>query len=122
MLFYDLFRQSPTYVEIKQGEMLFDEGDAGEEMFVLIEGKAAIDLRGRRLAEIGPGEFVGELAVIEGASRLAKVTAISDCKFVAIDKRRFRFLVAETPNFALEVMRVLANRLRAVDEVLTQDS
>ena len=120
MLFFDLFRHSPTFVETKSGEVFLEEGDVGNEMYILIEGNAAIELRGHRFAEIGPGEFVGELAVIDGSPRLAKVTALTDCKFVAIDSKRFRFLIAETPNFALEVMRVMAQRLRKANELLIQ--
>lgn len=117
MIFYNLFRNSPEFLEIKSGEVLLKEGDVGEEMYVLIEGTAKIEYRGMFFAEIGPGDFVGELAVIDGSPRLATTTAVTDCRFVAINRARFEFLVAETPNFALEVMRVLAQRLRRTDEL-----
>ena len=117
MIFYNLFRHSPEFLEIKSGEVLLKEGDVGEEMYVLIEGTAKIEYRGMFFAEIGPGDFVGELAVIDGSPRLATTTAVTDCRFVAINRARFEFLVAETPNFALEVMRVLAQRLRRTDEL-----
>ena len=117
MIFYNLFRHSPEFLEIKSGEVLLKEGDVGEEMYVLIEGTAKIEFHGMFFAEIGPGDFVGELAVIDGSPRLATTTAVTDCRFVAINRARFEFLVAETPNFALEVMRVLALRLRRTDEL-----
>jgi CRP-like cAMP-binding protein len=117
MIFYNLFRHSPEFLEIRSGEVLLKEGDVGEEMYVLIEGTAKIEYRGMFFAEIGPGDFVGELAVIDGSPRLATTSAITDCRFVAINRARFEFLVAETPNFALEVMRVLALRLRRTDEL-----
>ena len=117
MIFYNLFRHSPEFLEIESGEVLLKEGDVGEEMYVLIEGTAKIEYRGMFFAEIGPGDFVGELAVIDGSPRLATTTAVTDCRFVAINRARFEFLVAETPNFALEVMRVLAQRLRRTDEL-----
>ena len=117
MIFYNLFRHSPEFLEIRSGEVLLKEGDVGEEMYVLIEGTAKIEYRGMFFAEIGPGDFVGELAVIDGSPRLATTTAVTDCRFVAINRARFEFLVAETPNFALEVMRVLALRLRRTDEL-----
>lgn len=121
MIFYNLFRHSPEFLEIKSGEVLLKEGDIGEEMYVLIEGTAKIEYRGIFFAEIGPGDFVGELAVIDGSPRLATTIAITDCRFVAINRTRFEFLVAETPNFALEVMRVLAQRLRRTDEIRLQE-
>ena len=117
MIFYNLFRHSPEFLEIRSGEVLLKEGDVGEEMYVLIEGTAKIEYRGMFFAEIGPGDFVGELAVIDGSPRLATTTAVTDCRFVAINRPRFEFLVAETPNFALEVMRVLAQRIRRTDEL-----
>jgi len=117
MIFYNLFRHSPEFLEIRSGEVLLKEGDVGEEMYVLIEGTAKIEYRGVFFAEIGPGDFVGELAVIDGSPRLASAIAVTDCRFVAVNRARFEFLVAETPNFALEVMRVLALRLRRTDEV-----
>ncbi|MFM2005097.1 MAG: hypothetical protein RLZZ09_752 [Pseudomonadota bacterium] len=117
MIFYNLFRHSPEFLEIRSGEVLLKEGDVGNEMYVLIEGTAKIEYRGMFFAEIGPGDFVGELAVIDGSPRLATTTAVTDCRFVAINRARFEFLVAETPNFALEVMRVLALRLRRTDEL-----
>ena len=117
MIFYNLFRHSPEFVDIKSGEVLLKEGDIGDAMYVLIEGAAKIEYRGILFAEIGPGEFVGELAVIDGSPRIASTTAITDCRFVAVNRARFEFLVAETPNFALEVMRVLAQRLRKTDQL-----
>jgi len=117
MIFYNLFRHSPEFLEIKSGEVLIKEGDVGEEMYVLIEGTAKIEYRGLFFAEIGPGDFVGELAVIDGSPRLSTTIAVTDCRVVAINRARFEFLVAETPNFALEVMRVLALRLRRTDEL-----
>ena len=117
MIFYNLFRHSPEFLEIRSGEVLLKEGDVGEEMYVLIEGTAKIEYRGVFFAEIGPGDFVGELAVIDGSPRLASAIAVTDCRFVAVNRARFEFLVAETPNFALEVMRVLAQRLRRTDEL-----
>jgi CRP-like cAMP-binding protein len=122
MIFYDLFRNSPEFLEIKAGEVLLKEGDLGHEMYVLIQGKASIERGGMFFDEVGPGDFVGELAVIDGSPRLATTTAITDCKFVVVDRKRFEFLVAETPDFAIEVMRVLAHRLRRADQLRLQAS
>jgi len=115
MLFYDLFRHSPDFKTITSGETLLREGEPGDVMYVLIEGMARITNRGVLLDQIGQGDFVGELSVIDGSDRIATVTAMTDCKFVIVDKKRFHFLVEETPNFAIEVMRVLADRLRKCD-------
>ena len=117
MLLYNLFRHSQDYIEIKAGEVLMREGDSGEDMYVLIEGQAVIEYRGMCFAEIGPGDFVGELAVIDHSPRMASVIAKTDCRFVPVNQKRFEFLIAETPLFSLEIMRVLAQRLPRMDEL-----
>ena len=118
MIFYELFQHDPNFLEIKRGEVLLREGDIGEAMYVLIEGQAKIERQGLFFAEIGPGDFVGELAVIDGSPRVNTTTAVTDSKFVVVDRKRFEYLVAETPGFALEVMRILALRLRRTDEMM----
>ena len=117
MLLFNLFRHSKDTLEIKAGEALMREGESGENMYVLIEGQALIEYRGMCFAEIGPGDFVGELAVIDHSPRMASVIARTDCRFVPINRKRFEYLVAETPLFSLEIMRVLAQRLRRTDEL-----
>jgi CRP-like cAMP-binding protein len=72
-----------------------------------------------RLVEIaGPGGIVGEMAMIEDAIRTATVIAKSDCMLLPIGIERFNVLVQRTPDFALHVMRVIADRLRKTDEIL----
>lgn len=116
MLFYDLFRHSPDFKTVERGEVLFREDEpGGDVMYVLIEGRAEITIRGVVLDDIGQGDFVGELSVIDGTPRFATVTALTDCKFIIVDRKRFHFLVEETPHFAIEVMRVMADRLRKAD-------
>ncbi len=116
MLFFDMFRHDPEFIEIKSGGTLFREGDAGEAMFVLIAGEAEVTIAGMFFEKCTPGSFVGELAVIDGSPRFATVTALTDCKFVVIDHARFHFLVDEAPRFAIDVMRVMAQRLRNCDQ------
>jgi CRP-like cAMP-binding protein len=122
MIFYDLFRNGPVFHEIGSGQTLFHEGTEGEDMYVLIEGHALIELEGLFFEEIGSGDFVGELAVIDGSPRLATVITQTPCKFVRVDRQRFRTLIAENPRFALEVMTVMAKRLRRAHEMKRPDA
>ena len=115
MLFFDMFRHDPEFITIKGGDVLFREGDAGEAMYVLAEGEAEVTIAGKFFEKCTPGSFVGEMAVIDGSPRFATVTALTDCKFVVIDGERFHFLVDEAPRFAIDVMRVMAQRLRNCD-------
>lgn len=115
MLFFDLFRHDPEYIEIKAGDTLFKQGDWGEIMYVLIEGKAEITISGVLFGEYVQGSIVGEMAVIDGSPRYGTVTAVTSCKFVKVDKKRFLFLINETPGFAIEVIRIMAMRLKECD-------
>ncbi len=115
MLFFDMFRHDPDFIEVKAGEVLFREGETGDCMYILIEGEADISINGVFFEHCRQGTFMGELAVIDGSPRFATVMAKRDCKFVVVDRRRFHYLVDEAPRFAIDVMRVMAQRLRNCD-------
>jgi CRP-like cAMP-binding protein len=118
-IFYDLFRNEPHIEKLKTGQALFRHGDPGNGlMYVLLAGRADV-LRGERVIEESRcGDILGELAMIEEAPRSATVLARTDCEFAVIDKKRFHWLVAETPGFATQVMLAMAHRLRNCDEIL----
>jgi CRP-like cAMP-binding protein len=116
MIFFDLFRHDPEFLKLKSGEVLFHKGDVGDSMFVLIEGTAEITIDGLSFELLEHGSFVGEMAVIDGSPRYATVTALSQCKFVVVDNKRFHFLIDETPGFAIEVMKVMSSRLKRADQ------
>lgn len=112
MVFYSFFRDDPRIRAVGAGTELFHQGDLADLMYVMIKGEARI-LVGDRVVEIlGPGAIAGEMALIDGQPRSATVEALADCEFVCVDEKRFAFLVAETPGFALGVMKVLAERLQ----------
>lgn len=115
MLFFDLFRNDPKLIRIEHGKELFREGDPGDVMYVLITGEASVRLGGLVLEDVGPGAILGEMAVVDQSPRSTTVVALTDCTFTVIDQRRFHFLVDESPRFAIEVMKVMAQRLRQCD-------
>ena len=82
-------------------------------MYIITEGEVDIvDGSGTTLDTAGPGSIVGELALIDDEPRSAAVVAKTASRLVAVDRRRFQYMVQETPFFALAVMKVLADRLR----------
>lgn len=110
-LFLNLFRDKDA-ITFTAGQSVFRAGDQGEAMYVVIDGEVEI-LDGATLLETsGPGSIVGELALIDDEPRSATAIAKTDCRLVAVDRRRFQYMVQETPLFALAVMKVLADRLR----------
>jgi CRP-like cAMP-binding protein len=118
MIFFDLFTRDPDLVELPARTILFNEGDVGEHMYVLVSGTADITVKGKLVEQAGHGTIIGELAVLEPCRRSATVMATADCLLARIDRKRFHYLVSQTPYFATEVMRVMAARLRHCDELL----
>ena len=111
-LFLNLFRDKEG-MSFPAGEFVFKAGDHGETMYIVTEGEVDIvDGSGVILETAGPGSIVGELALIDDEPRSATVVAKTDCRLVAVDRRRFQYMVQETPFFGLAVMKVLADRLR----------
>jgi CRP-like cAMP-binding protein len=110
-LFLNLFRDKEA-TSYGPGQYIFRAGDPGEAMYIVVEGEVDI-LDGSILLETsGQGSIVGELALIDDEPRSATAVARTGCKLVVVDRRRFQYMVQETPLFALSVMKVLADRLR----------
>lgn len=97
---------------LKVGEKVFHAGDPVDDMYVVRCGAVEIRIGDRVLERIGANGIFGELALIDSAPRSADAVVVEDAEILPIDKRLFIFLVHETPHFALDVMRVLARRLR----------
>jgi len=99
-------------------DIIFSKGDPRTVMYVVQEGEVEIRLGAKLLEVVGPDGIFGEMAMIDGAPRTATAIARSVCKLVPIDQQRFQFLVQQTPFFAIEVMRVLADRLRRANQLI----
>ena len=97
---------------IKAGTIIFREGDAAQEMFVIKSGQVRIQLGNRTLSELSADNIFGEMALIDSQPRSATAIAITDVELIPVTERQFLFMVGQTPYFALKVMRVLAERLR----------
>jgi CRP-like cAMP-binding protein len=108
----ELFRQEAGALQIAPGEFLFKEGEKGEKMFVLLEGEMDVLLGDFVLETVKSGALIGEMALIDDSPRTASVMAKSPSRLAEIDRRRFHFLVQQTPHFATHVMKTLADRLR----------
>lgn len=119
MISLSLFRNSDTK-EFAAGQTIFSAGDEGKVMYVVAEGEVDIWL-GQVVAEtVSPGGIFGEMALIDQHVRSADAIARTDCKVVVVDQKRFQFLVSETPFFALQVMGIMAERLRHANRRLLE--
>jgi CRP/FNR family transcriptional regulator, cyclic AMP receptor protein len=104
--------------EYAPGEVIFEEGSTGRELFVVLGGKVDIAKTSGAdktvIVTLGKGEFFGEMAVIDGSARSASAIAASPgTRVMRINHARFVYLVSQQPAFALMVMDALSKRLRA---------
>lgn len=100
----------------KAGDVIFREGDAATELFVIKSGQVRVQIGNRTVTELGADSIFGEMALIDSEPRSATVVAITDTELVPVSEKQFLFLVSQTPYFALRVMRVLAQRLRVTNK------
>ena len=113
----ELFRQETGALQLAPGDSLFREGEKGEKMYVLLEGEMEILLGDFVLETVGQGALIGEMALIDDSPRTASAVAKTRCRLAEIDRRRFHFLVQQTPHFATHVIKTLADRLRHMNAV-----
>jgi CRP-like cAMP-binding protein len=114
MSWFQIFLRQESRV-FQAGEVIFERGEPAACMYVVAEGEVDLSIGAHELETIGPAGIFGELAVITHEPRSATARARTACRLVEIPEARFMRLVQETPNFAIEVMRILTARLRRRD-------
>ncbi len=102
-------------VPIAAGRVLCEEGEVGREFFVIAQGQAIVRRKGRKVATLGPGNYFGELALLDRQPRSATVVADSDVLVLVLDQRAFNGLLETIPGFAHRLLVAMAARLRAAD-------
>jgi CRP/FNR family transcriptional regulator, cyclic AMP receptor protein len=104
--------------DYKAGDVIFKEGDAERELFIIQSGEVEIRLGNRVLEKLPQYSIFGEMALIDASPRSATAVAAGDVKLVPVGEKQFLFLISNTPHFALNVMRVMAQRLRTANKSL----
>jgi CRP/FNR family transcriptional regulator, cyclic AMP receptor protein len=99
-------------VPYSAGMVIFRDGDRADQMFIVVEGEVEIRYGDRVLEVIGPGGILGEMSLIDSSARSADAYARTNCLLAGINRAKFISLVEKTPAFALEVMGLMAERLR----------
>jgi CRP-like cAMP-binding protein len=107
-----LFENSRDYETFSAGDTIFAQGDPGDSMYVVLEGEVDIQVGGKTLDHLTPGDIFGEMAIVDAHPRSGTAVAATDCRVTAIDQKRFQFLVQHNPYFAVQVMSTMAHRLR----------
>ena len=94
------------------GDVIVREGDRGDSFIVIVDGNAAVSQGGTAIRALGAGDFLGEIALIDGGNRTATVTATTPIRALTIDRAGFARLIDEFPVLRLDVLTALAERVR----------
>jgi len=102
-------------VDLPADRRIMSQGDRGAEMFVLVSGTARVERAGALLSDVGPGDVLGEIALLDGGPRTATVTLTEDSRLLVLARREFQTLLDEFPDVRLHIFETVARRLRALD-------
>ena len=100
-------------LDLAEGATLIREGERGREFLVVVGGSVRVTRRGRKLRDLGAGDFIGEIALVSDVPRTATVTATSPVRLLVITDREFRQLIEQMPSIATKVLQSLGERLHA---------
>ncbi|MGH7959663.1 MAG: cyclic nucleotide-binding domain-containing protein [Opitutaceae bacterium] len=111
-----LFEHDQPPESFPADRVVFNEGERGDSMFAVPNGTVDLVMHGKVVETVEAGGVFGEMALIEDKPRSATAVVRREAKLVTIDRKRFMFLVQQNPFFALQLMTVMAERLRRMDE------
>ena len=113
-----LFRKADSIRDFTTGDVIFAVGDKGDVMYAVVEGNVELKVGNSVVEIVEPGEFFGEMALIDDSPRSATAIAGDSCKLAIVNRDQFVRMVEGTPFFALTVMEKMADRLRRMDQLL----
>jgi len=103
-------------VAIEKGRAIIQEGTTGHEAYVIIDGTATVERKGLKIADLGPGQYFGELALLDHGPRTATVIATTPMQVLVLGQREFAGVLDEVPGLAHKLLASLATRIRLLDE------
>ena len=112
-------------VSFPENHVVIQEGDAGNTLFMIIEGQVAVlkNQEGHRdieLDRMGAGDYFGEMALFEDIPRTATIRTLEPCRMLVLHKQEFKEMVREYPQIALDICKVLSGRIRKLHAKMTQ--
>jgi CRP-like cAMP-binding protein len=102
-----------TRITVKAGRVLTEQGGLQQEFFMVLSGEARCLIDGVEVARFGPGDFFGEMTLLDHGPRTATVIAVTDMELLVLERREFRTVVENAPDLAWQLLIHLAARLRA---------
>ena len=104
-----------TEIDVPAGDALCKEGQPGREFFVVVDGKATVAIGGKEIDAIGPGNFCGEMALLDGGPRIATVTASTPMQLLVLSSQEFNSLLDDAPAVARSMLKTIGGRLRRAE-------
>jgi CRP-like cAMP-binding protein len=108
--------RSTDEVSVDAGREIVTEGTAGHDFYLIVDGAASVTRRGVQVAELGPGQYFGEMALLDPAPRDANVTATRPTRLLLLGQREFAAVLDASPRVARKLLQHLAVRLRQADD------
>jgi CRP-like cAMP-binding protein len=108
-------------IEVAAGSLIFQEGDYGDCLYIILGGSVRIHRGARELAILGRLESFGEMAVLDGSPRSASATAVEDSTMIKIDRDQFLDLLRSSPEILQRIVRLLLARIRKTNDKLSSD-
>jgi CRP-like cAMP-binding protein len=107
-------------VRFSAGDLIVQEGQPGGTFYVILEGEAKVTRKGRKLNELYPGDFFGEVSLLDGGPRTATVTAETPIVAIRLFRKEFAKLISAEPEIALKIVAELASRIRRTHRSVTE--
>lgn len=102
-------------VDVAAGKILMRQGELGDDLMIIYEGLVAVERDGVQVNRLGPGQFFGEIALLQRGPRTATVTVETPCKLLVLNHRDFDVVMEEFPDVAAKVLHALALRIRTLE-------
>lgn len=113
-----LIAKSADEITLASGTVLVDQGQTGREAFLVLDGKVGVKRNGRKVATLGAGAIVGELALLDHGPRTATAVCETDCTVLVVDRRNFLSIVESSHTLTSRLLEYLASRIRELDKTV----
>jgi len=110
-----LIARESEVVHVPAGKEIVTEGSIGHEFYLVLSGQASVRRNGRKIATLGPGQYFGELAILDRGPRSATIVSDTEMELVVLGQREFMGVLAEVPPVAHKLLVSMATRLRDAD-------
>ena len=109
-------RKALEEVTVPPGRLLCEQGTIGQEFFLIVDGQASVKRNNRKVATLGPGQYFGELALLDRRPRSASVTSDTDMTLLVLGQRQFNGVLDSVPPLSRKLLSAMATRLREADD------